>query len=247
MAYASPVVAPSGATFAQFQAGGASGQLNLLIAANSAGTAAPTAAPTVSATGGGATGGLLAPGVYSCAFTETNGFGETTASPPSASFTVTAGDIPQATFPALKPGNIARSLYLTPAGGAASTAVLYARDAAASTLNLAAAAPAANYACNPPTSNGTTWGAKQFELAKDAKSDHLERVFERLRTLVAAFNHGEPVPHAALLANFRQVHGALALLNQLCSEVGALIDANPGRVSNQPTGIGGLTPRRTQP
>lgn len=247
MAYASPNVAPSGATFAQFQAGGASGQLERLIAANAAGTAAPTAAPTVAATGGGTTGGLLPPGVYYCLFTETNGFGGTTPSPASAAFTVTAGDIPAVTFPALQPGNTARSLYLTPAGGAAASAVLYARDVAATTLNLAAAAPAANYAAPPPTTNTTAWNAKQYEMARAAKDGELERVFERLRVLLTAFNRGDPTPHAAVIATFRQVHGALAILNELCAEVGALIDANPGHVANQTTGIGGQAPRRTWP
>ncbi len=247
MAYASPNVAPSGATFAQFQAGGASGQLNLLIAANSAGTAAPSAAPTVSATGGGTTGGLLPAGVYLCVFTETNGFGETTASPVSAAFTVTAGDIPAVTFPALQVGNVARSLYLTPAGGAVGTAVLYARDVAAATLNLAAVAPGANYACFPPTTNGTVWNAKQLEMAKAAKHGDLERVFERLRVVMTAFNRGDSTGQAAVITNLRQVHGVLAMLDHLCSEVGALIDANPGHVAMQPTGIGGQTPRRQWP
>lgn len=247
MAYASPNVTPSGANFAQFQAAGAAGVLNLLIAANKHGTNAPTAAPTVSATGGGTTGGLLPAGVYTCVFTETNGFGETTASPASATFTVTAGDIPQATFPALQPGNVARSLYLTPPGGAAGSAVLYARDVAASTYNLAALAPAANYASPPPAVNSTAWAAKLFEMARAGKYDELERVFERLRKLLSSFNHGDPVPHAAMIANLRQVHGALALLTELCAEAGALIDANPGHITTQPTGIGGLAPARVWP
>ena len=73
MSYVSPNVLPSGTTFAQFQAGGSSGHLERLIAANAAGTSNPTVAATVSANGGGTFGGLLAPGNYYVNFTESNG------------------------------------------------------------------------------------------------------------------------------------------------------------------------------
>ena len=103
MAYTSPSITPSGTTFAQFQAGGASGILERLIAANFAGTAAP-GVPTISATGGGTTGGNLAAGTYYVKVTESNGLGETTASP-EVSVTIAAGNIPQVTFAALQAGN----------------------------------------------------------------------------------------------------------------------------------------------
>src|SRR5947209_6026650 len=109
MGYTSPNVIASGTTFAQFQAGGVSGHLERLIAAQAA-TLAPTAAPT--ATGGGSIGGLLAAGTYYLVFTESNGFGETTKSPESAQLTVGATNIPRVTFPSLKTGNLARRLYL---------------------------------------------------------------------------------------------------------------------------------------
>ena len=74
MSYTAPSVTASGTTFAQFQAGGASGHLELLIAAQAA-TAAPTAAPTLSETG---SGGSLTAATYYAVVTESNGFGETT-------------------------------------------------------------------------------------------------------------------------------------------------------------------------
>ncbi len=88
MSYANPNVLPSGTTFAQFQSGSASGQLERLITANSAGTANPTTAATLSANAGGTAGGLLTPGVYYVNFTETNGIGETTVSAESGPVTV---------------------------------------------------------------------------------------------------------------------------------------------------------------
>ena len=88
MSYANPNVLPSGTTFAQFQQGGASGQLERLITANSLATANPTVAATVSTTAGGTAGGLLAPGIYYVNFTETNGHGETTLSTEAGPITV---------------------------------------------------------------------------------------------------------------------------------------------------------------
>ncbi len=58
MSYTAPTVVASGTTFAQFQSGGASGHLELLIAAQAA-TLAPTVAATLSQTG---SGGSLAGG-----------------------------------------------------------------------------------------------------------------------------------------------------------------------------------------
>ncbi len=148
MAYISPSITPSGTTFAQFQMGGASRQLENLIAANLNGTAAPSSAPIVSVSG---SGGLLVSGTYYLKITETNGIGETTASPESTQFTVTAGQVPTVTFPALQAGNTARNVYLTPAGGASGKEVLYATGITASTYNLTYAAPSNSYAVAPPT------------------------------------------------------------------------------------------------
>jgi hypothetical protein len=91
MAYAAPSPASSGYTFTQLQAAGLLGLLEGVIAAQVA-TTAPTAAGTIAT--GTTYGGLLAPGVYYLNFTESNGFGETTVSAESASFTLTAQSAP---------------------------------------------------------------------------------------------------------------------------------------------------------
>ena len=97
MSYANPNVLPSGTTFAEFQQGGASGQLERLIAVNSTASANPTVAATLSATGGGTVGGLLAPGVYYVNFTESDGVGETTLSAEAGPVTVAAQAAPTGT------------------------------------------------------------------------------------------------------------------------------------------------------
>ena len=72
MAYPAPNIIPSGTTWAQLQAAGASGHLERLIAANALGSNAPTVAATAAATGGASSGGSLAPGTYYFVFTETD-------------------------------------------------------------------------------------------------------------------------------------------------------------------------------
>src|SRR5262249_22977883 len=109
MAYSNPSVTASGTSFAQFQAGGLSGQLERLITAAAA-TLAPTVAHTWNATGGGASGGLLAAGTYYSVVTESNGYGETTAGPESSQITVASTNIPRITFQSLKSGNISRNV-----------------------------------------------------------------------------------------------------------------------------------------
>ena len=97
MSYANPNVLPSGTTFAQFQQGGVSGQLERLITANSTASANPTVAATLSATAGGTVGGLLAPGVYYVNFTESDGLGETTLSTEAGPITVAPQAAPTGT------------------------------------------------------------------------------------------------------------------------------------------------------
>jgi hypothetical protein len=358
MSYVAPNVQPSGATFSQFQAGGTSGQLERLIAANSAGTSSPTSAATVSAIGGGTAGGSLVPGSYYLTFTESNGFGETlpspessqfsvaaqlppstalqvtatgggltggnlaagtyfarytwldsnnggetTASPESAAFTIAAGNIPQVTlsslpqwasganiyltaanaasgtetlyaravtsstyalaasrsvatppappttngtstsiplvtFPALQPGNIARSIYLTLPGGVNGTEHLYIRGVVTATFNLALAAPGSNFGVSTPRANSTAWATRTYEMVRSVKDGNLASVYRHLRQTIYDYNRGTPAAQGDVLSNLAQTHAVFALLTQLCSEVGTLIEANPGHISSVNTGIG---------
>ena len=101
----------------------------------------PSTAPTVNQTGGGATGGQLAPGTYFVTYGFTNTAGaETFASPPSATFTVVAGDIPVVTLPPLPIGMTGYSLYLSDNAADPSSATLYASGILTKSISLANAA-----------------------------------------------------------------------------------------------------------
>lgn len=252
MSYIAPAVTPSGTTFAQFQAGGVSGHLERLIAAQGA-TPPPTAAPSLAASG---SGNSLAANTYYVIFTETNGFGETTPSPASASQAVASGQQLSVTFPALKPGNTARNVYL----GLSSTGpfALYATGVTAATFNCTVAAPTNSYAVQPPTTNTT--GLTHVDANGNAHPEPLSflRAVERdiqgcgplyryLRTLIDDFNRGDPATFAGVIEKLRNAHVVFAMLNTLCSEMGTLIDANAGTLRTASTGIGGQIGNRTWP
>jgi hypothetical protein len=252
MAYTSPTIAPSGTTFAQFQAAGASGQLERLITANLSGTAAPNA-PTLSATGGGTTGGSLAAGTYYVKVTETNGIGETTTST-EVSVTIAAGNIPQVAFAALQAGNTARNVYVGTTSGAE---VLYATGVTAGTCNLSAAIPTNSYAVPVPTTNTTglvstnaatgVVANQKLAGARACEKGRLQNVWDNFAQLITQFNRGEPVSFNNAVSKLRDAHTVFAMLTQLCSEMGTLIDANPGHFTNVPTGIGGQRTVRQWP
>lgn len=244
MAYISPSITASGTTFNQFQAGGPSRHLENLITANLNSTQAPSSAPTVSVSG---SGGLLAAGTYHLIITETNGVGETTASPESAPFTVTAGQIPTVTFPILQAGNLARNVYLTPAGGVSGSEVLYASGVTTGTYSLSFAAPSNSFAVAPPTMNSTGLTSTKLELLRYAKTGQFQKVWDFLHELVSIFNQGDPASHQNIVTKLRDIHTVFATLTQLCAEGGALIDANPGHLVNVTTGIGGTKTKRMWP
>jgi hypothetical protein len=252
MSYIAPSVTPSGTTFAQFQAGGVSGQLERLIAAQSA-TAAPTSAPALSASGSGNT---IASGTYYVVFTETNGFGETTASPASSSQAVTSGQQLTVTFPPLQAGNTARNVYLgmTTAG----PFLLYATGITASSFNCTVAAPANSYAVQPPAANTTGLThvdvngyvhpePLSFLRAVERDNESFGALYRYLRTLVDDFNRGDPMTFSGVIEKLRNAHAVFAMFDRLCSEMGSLIDANAGTLGSIATGIGNRIGNRTWP
>ena len=199
MAYIAPLVTASGTTFTQFQAGGASGQLERLISAQAATSnpltaitatatgggqtiAVPTVQATASPTGGGqtiavptsqatvvvgavATGSLPA-GTYYVGYTwATASGGETTmgAGSPAASvsnqFTVSAGNTPTVTIPALPAGASSANIYLSSTGGSNSLLKLYATGVTGTTFVLNSSLWNNSTFANgktPPASNTTT-------------------------------------------------------------------------------------------
>lgn len=252
MSYTAPSVVASGTTFAQFQAGGSSGHLELLIAAQGA-TAAPTSAPTLSETGSGGT--LPTATDYYAVVTESNGFGETTKSPVSSGQAITLGQNLVVTFPSLKSGNTSRNTYI----GTSSTGpfTLAASGTTASTVTISAPLPTNSYAVNPPTVNTTgltatnsTTGVvdnKSLELLRSVKDGNLETVYQYLRQAVYDFNHGMPITFNGTVAKLRHAHVVFAMLSTLCSEMGTLVDANAGTLGNSTNIIGNATRKRTWP
>jgi len=252
VSYTGPSITASGTTFAQFQAGGASGHLERLIAAQSlTPTAAPTSAPTLAASGSGNT---LAANTYYVVVTETNGLGETAASPASASQVVSAAQKLTVTFPTLKTGNTARNVYL----GLSSTGPwsLYATGITTATFDCTVAAPANSYAVSPPaiSTSGLTYtdanGVGQnraLVLLRGAKTGNLQDAYRSLARVIEEFNSGQPMSSRGVVDKLRQCHFVFSALATLCSEAGALIDANAGTLGSAATGVGGRAPVRTWP
>jgi hypothetical protein len=256
MSYQAPAPVASGTSFAQFQAGGASGHLELLIAAQGA-TLAPTVAHTWTENGGGSSGGLIAAGTYYSVVTESNGFGETTKGPESTQITVTATHIPRITFQSLKTGNKARNVYIGAVNGSSGGPyTLYASGITASTYDLSVAAPSNSYAMAPPSvnttgmtyvdANGVTHN-KKLELLRACKDGNFETVWLYLRTAILDFNKGNPTSFGGALMRIRDAHAVFAMLDTLCSEIGTLVDANAGTLGRTTNPIGNTFTKRTWP
>ena len=237
MAFTKYTVTPSGATFAQFQAGGLSGILELLVTANLAGTLAPTAAPTLAASG---SGGTLAAGNYWVVQTETNGAGETTASPVSAEQAVTSGQDLVITPPALQTGNLARSYYVSSSalGGTSTGPFGLAGDGStASTFTISAPLPANSFDVAPPTFNSTGLTFKDaagntidetLSNIRAAKTGRLQTVYSNMAQSISEWNHGAPINSMAIAQKARHAAVATAVISEAIYEAATLIDANAG-------------------
>jgi hypothetical protein len=216
-------------------------------------------AHTWTATGGGSSGGLLAAGTYYSVVTETNGIGETTKGPESTQITVSAGNKPRITFQTLKTGNTARNVYIGAVNGSTGGPyTLYATGITTSTYDLVAAAPTNSFAVAPPTVNttgltytdGNSIGHNEvltFLRFLEGDADGGGPLYRYLRSIIADFNRGDPIAFAGVIQKFRHAHTAIAMLNTLCSEMGTLIDANPGTLGTTATGIGSRITVRTWP
>jgi hypothetical protein len=256
MAYLGPSIPTSGTTFTQFLQGGPTAVLENCITNIKAVTSAPVSAPTVSATGISTTTGALAAGGYFVKFTEVNGVGETTASPESAVMTVSAGNIPKVTFPALQSGNLGRNVYVTAANGATATEVLYTTGVTLLSCALATAAPTNSSAVAPPTVNttGLTYTDansnvrnKVIELLRLFEDGRGDRVYLDLSQLFGQWSRGEPVTFMGTTEKIRHAHTVFATLAQVCQDIGTLVDSNPGTLGTTSTGIGGRKGNRTWP
>ena len=167
--------------------------------------------------------------------------------PPPATNTTTT-NIPKITaFPSLQTGNIARNIYLTSARGVSGTEVLYYRESTATTFAFANPIAAANATATLPTVNTTGYTALDFQLVRDAKNGKLDESFRRLRQLIADWSRGTPMAQSQTIANMKRLHNVFAVLNQLCTEIGVLVEANPGHLTSVTTGIGNAGSKRVWP
>jgi hypothetical protein len=99
-----------------------------------------TTVPTVNATGGGAAGGSLAAGTYRVSVVNVDAAGQESSDVViSATFTVSAGNIPRVTMPALASGVSSRKLFLTDTNAPTASRKLYLTGNTTTTADLASA------------------------------------------------------------------------------------------------------------
>ena len=168
----------------------------------------------------------------------------------------TSVDIPRVTFPSLQTGNTARNLYLTAAGGAAGSEVLYATGITTTTFDCAIAAPSNSYAVKLPAENTTSLYYtdansavvnRALNLLRSGETGNLQDLYQYHRTQLQDFNSGNPVKFSAAITKLRHAHVAFAAMAQVCSEAGVLMDANPGTLKSTTTTIGNPRPYRSWP
>jgi hypothetical protein len=217
--FVTPLIQPSGTTWAQFKTGGVGILLTNLAATNPI-KANPTTQATASVSG---SGGLLPAGTYYCQYSFVDAFGETLAGGESAPFAVTAGQVPTVTLPALSTGASAVNLYLTPPGGACGTETLYATGITATTFACSYAVPADVPGAAVPDKNTTGWPSNANLLATQANTEiALESYIEKLSELLG----GLPIPRRIVFHDAIRPLGVVAAWRQLWTEAATLIWAN---------------------
>lgn len=225
--YAAPKLIASGATFAQLQAAGYGGILDLLIAANPAITD-PATAPTVAVTGGGSTGGLLAAGVYFVSYAWNTGSGRSKAKEVASSFTVAATNIPRVTIPALPTGVASADIFLTAAGGATGTEVYYGTTTT-TTFDMAVAGYG-DLLDAAPTVNTTALSAMTSRI-NAGRGREFWTMYEAYVDLASAYLRGDPIAQADALKRFKHFSVILHALAQAADDMASLAHANTGTIT----------------
>lgn len=265
MSYFGPIIqsssgiTASSSTFAQLQAGGPSAHMERLITANGTASVAPTSAATATATGGGSTGGNLAAGTYYFVFTEGNGWGETLISPEGSQLTISAGNIPQFTFPSLKTGNLYRNLYLGVQGGSSGgpyflyktgiTSTTFSASAAVGTNSQSLVQPPATSTTGLTSTNATTGvtGNRRLTNLRAASNNRLQQAYDNYVQAVNDFLRGEPSDYQMVMQLQRDFHCMVGFLDTMCGEIGVLLDANSGTIHVSSNAIGNATQKRQWP
>ena len=244
--YVTQPIATSGAALADLQSGGLAGVVSLLVAANPA-LANPTTQATVSVTAGAATS--LAAGDYYLSYGYVGLGGRTLAGGRSAKFTIAGSpnNAPQVTLPTLPTGAASISLYLTAAGGAAGTEVLYATGITATTANLVSATYA-DPLRTLPTVNTTGLSALAAQIEASLAYPHETDPLYGLAQLVSSYAEGDPIAVSAAVDLATSYAALYAALSQAVADVAGLIYANPGTLGSTASVAGlGSTPSRSFP
>ncbi len=168
------------------------------------------------------------------------------AAPPTANTTTT--NLPVVTFPTIKSGNTARNLYLTAPDGLTGTEVLYTPGITTSTYTMSKLPNIPNPPALPTVAHtALSTNGKMLEFARTEEKRLTTRIFNHVRAVVYDYCRGNPVNQTEALQRFREAHAAIALYNTAMTEIGVLINDNPGHIANVATGIGGLAPKRVWP
>ena len=140
---------------------------------------------------------------------------------------------------ALQPGNSARNIYLTPPNGAlgqrgplllANRRLRPLRSRPRPRQVITRSRPVGQHNRLIPYSITSSSGRR--------KTASFEDVYRRLRQIIYDWNHGSSGAARPDACHLKRVHNTIALLAQLCSEMGTLIDANPGHIKPGSDGIG---------
>lgn len=208
----------------------------------------------------GATGTevLAFTGITATTYTITANPTASTVVPPAANTTST--NIPKITaFPALQTGNTARNIYLTAAGGASGSETLWATGVTTTTYTFSTAPATNSLAGNvPPTASrtgltyldnsGNTIN-KSLAMLRGAKNFNLETAYRFAAQVERDFNRGDAFSFSSYMQQLRHAHTVFAAINQALTDIGTLMDANPGTI--RPTTAGGVgtvsTSRRSWP
>jgi len=243
MGYVVPSIQASGATWANLLTGGLTKVLDLQIAANTTITN-PSTQITVSATGGGASGGTLPAGTYYATCTHTNCIGETTAGTTrSASFTISLGNKPRITVPALPTGAVATNIYLTAAGGASGTEVLYATGITGTTYD-ATTSTFVDSARSAPTTN-TTALSGAAPLLNTGRAMLLQNEYLAANRLISNFIAGRPMALSEVMAGLARHAAVFQCLATALNEINVLVHANTGTLTTAANAAGERVPVRT--
>lgn len=222
-----PTIQSSGATWAQFKAGGVKGILDLLASTNTA-----IANPSVTLTAAqSVASGCLPAGTYYASYTFCDPYGETTpGTSESVLFTSTGlAQLWTLTLPALPSRAQYMNVYVTPTNGAAGSERLVYTGQTTTSLALTNALtfPAVDQPeARTPLVNTTGLAAHYDQVYALIANRTTELQFERLSEDVSQVLKGQWVDLKSIYGSMQSWKGIVATWNQIFTEINTLLAAN---------------------